>query len=122
MTPEDPFPTFIHAVLVPARAERYATLAAGARGRRRILDALYHDFDAALRPECIRDEPLDALDAAAGLIYHAARGWGIPCDTVAAAREDLALDDGWLILLRDGSAGLYRPEGRDDDTRVIRAP
>lgn len=52
-------------------------------------------------------------------VFHESLGFGVEFASVREAYDKLSLEDGWLILLRDGSAGIHRPEARWDDEKLI---
>ena len=111
MTAEQAFATFVIRALEPARAARFAGLVGSDRGRRRLLRSLDHDFERALRPVA-NGGPVDRT--AACHAYHVSVGFGAAFGSVAEAIARLGGTDGWLVILADGSAGIYRPEGRWD--------
>lgn len=51
--------------------------------------------------------------------YHDSAGFGMEFRSVADAYTHLSAVDGWLIVVNDGSAGIYRPESRWDATVEI---
>jgi len=105
------FSAFVSLALTPARATRYSGLANRPKGQKRVLDSLYHDFERAIRPDAKRR----AVDRRARCYaYHSSLGFGAEFPSVAEAYSKLGSDDGWLIIVSDGSAGIYRPESRWD--------
>lgn len=116
------FVRFVRGVLVPERAARYAALAASLKGQRKILDSLYHAFRPSIRPAAVSNERCEAFLDKPCLVFHARVGFVIEFATVRDAYERLSGDDGWLILLRDGTTGVHRPEDRWDDEVVVKCP
>jgi len=83
------------------------------KGQRKVLASLYHDFERSIRAD-VRKPSVNR--AAPCYAYHASVGFGAPFPSVVDAFERLGALDGWLIVLSDGSAGIYRPEDRWDAT------
>lgn len=105
------FSAFLGHALAPARAARYSGLAGTPKGQRKLLDSLNHDFDRAIRPNSRRGR----VDRRAPCYaYHSSVGFGAEFSAVAEACDHLSGSDGWLIVLSDGSGGIYRPEARWD--------
>jgi len=110
------FLTFAARVLSSEKAACYGGLVNGAKGQRKLLDVLHHDFDRAIRP-----------DARHGILnrktncyaFHSSVGFGAEFTSVDEAYDRLSLADGWLIIAADGSGGIYRPEARWDATVEI---
>ena len=53
-------------------------------------------------------------------IFQERAGFGIEAASVREAYDQLSIEDSWLILLRDSSAGIHRPETRWDDEKFIK--
>jgi hypothetical protein len=119
MTAAEAFATFVGRVFVPLEARRFAMLASSRKGQRRILNGLSHEFDASLRFEAIRDRDNDYLWSHKCFVFHSALNFGVESPNVRDAYKQLSLYDSWLILLEDASAGIYRPEARWDDEKLI---
>jgi hypothetical protein len=113
------FVEFVTRILVPAKASRFAALASTTKGHRKILEGLCHDFDAAIRSEAIRERNYDKLWDQPSFVFHSPRGFGVEFSNFRDAYEQMSVDDSWLILLQDASAGIYRPEARWDDEKLI---
>jgi hypothetical protein len=113
------FVGFVNRVLTAKKAVRFTAIAATETGRRRILDSLNHEFAPAIRADAIRHNDREKLYGHACYVFHSGTGFGVEFTTVREAYAELSTEDGWLILLRDGSAGLHRPEGRWDDEKWI---
>ena len=109
--------TFASLALVPARAERFFCLASSEKGRRKLLAALDHDLERAIRPTRNRTDCIDRRSPC--YAFHSSTGFGKRFASVADAYSDLSLMGGWLIVLTDGSAGIYRPEAHWDAEREI---
>jgi hypothetical protein len=119
MDAQQTFIRFISRVLVREKAQRFTSLAATKKGRRKILDGLCHEFEPAILPTAIREKDYNALFGKPCFIFYAPTGFGIEFSAVGDAYEELSTKDSWLILLSDASAGIYRPEGRWDNERFI---
>ena len=105
------FSTFAARALSPAKAARYSGLAANAKGQRKLLGSLDHDFERAIRPAARRGTVNRSAHCYA---FHSSVGFGAEFSSVAEAYSRLADTDGWLIVVSDGSGGIYRPEARWD--------
>jgi hypothetical protein len=46
-------------------------------------------------------------------------GFGAEFSTVREAYDELSLEDSWLIVLQDASAGIHRPEARWGDEKLL---
>lgn len=114
-----PFSVFVTRFLVASKSERYQELARSEKGRRKFLGGLCHGLRGVVRPECIHPASYDRMLEAPCLIFHSAIGFGVLCASMRRALDELRSDDGWLILLDDGSAGAHRPEGRWDAEILI---
>ena len=53
-------------------------------------------------------------------IFESRAGFGAESPSVRAAYDQLSIQDSWLILLRDASAGIHRPESRWDAEKFIK--
>jgi hypothetical protein len=113
------FVNFVRRVLTPAKAQRYATLAGNVKGHKKILKGLYHDFEAAIRPNAVRKGPYDQVWDQPCFVFAETQGFGVEYVSVREAYEEVSSYDGWLIVLQDGSAGIHRPEGRWDAEKMI---
>ena len=116
MSAVEAFSTFAARALSPARAARYSGLAASAKGQRKLLGSLGHDFERAIRPDAQRG--IVNRDAHC-YAFHSSVGFGAEFPSVAEAYSRLSDADGWLIVVSDGSGGIYRPESRWDATIEI---
>lgn len=114
MNASEAFATFVTRVLVPGKAQRFSTLALTTKGQTKILDALCHEFESSLRDTIVHRHDFSQLWRQPCFAFHAKIGFGVEFPAVRVAYEELSLDDGWLIILHDGSAGVYRPESRWD--------
>lgn len=94
-------------------------LASSKKGQRRALDGLCHDFEPAVRDAAVCTKDYSRLWGKPCYAFHPRVGFGGEFSTVRDANDELALDDGWLIVLQDGSAGIHRPEARWDDEKLI---
>jgi hypothetical protein len=102
---------FVIRALTPERASRYSGLTGSEKGRRKLLGYLAHDFERSIRPNVKRG----IVDRKAQCFaYHSSVDFGEQFPSVAEAYERLDSDDGWLIVVSDGSAGIYRPEAHWD--------
>lgn len=119
MTPTEAFTNFVHRCLIAAKRDRYAGLASTEKGRPKILNALCHEFERAINPKSVRSRNYDNLWKQPCFVFHTSHGFGAEFATVREAYDALQSDDSWLILLTDGAAGIYRPESRWDDEKLI---
>src|SRR5262245_34150804 len=120
MSAVDAFVTFVERALLPAPARRFAALAPSKQGQRKILEALCHEFEPAVRPTATRQTVEASLMDEPCFMFRDGDGFGVEFATVRRAYDHLSLVDGWLILLLDGSAGIYRPEARWDREQMIK--
>ena len=113
------FTYFVRHCLSHERALRLTALVGSERGERKILDGLYHEFMPANRPDRVRSQDYEHVLDESCFVYSASMGFGAVFSTVREALLRLSAEDGWLILLTDGSAGIHRPEDRWDDEVLI---
>ncbi|HEX6811002.1 MAG TPA: hypothetical protein VF384_05195 [Planctomycetota bacterium] len=113
------FVHFVERVLAPAKAQRFAALAEKAKGQKKILKSLYHEFGSAIRGNATGKQPYDRVWDQPCFVFADGQGFGVAYASVREAYETVAFRDGWLILLQDGSAGIHRAEGRWDAERMI---
>jgi hypothetical protein len=107
---------FANYALSPPRAARFSQMAASEKGRRKLLAGLDHDFENGIRS----DAKSGAIDwRASCYAFHRSLDFGAAFPSVREAYDYLGDTDGWLIVLADGSAGIYRPESHWDAERVI---
>ena len=119
MDAQQAFTHFVSRVLVPPKAERFASLATTKKGQRKILDDLCHKFEPAIPPAVVRQKDYNAFWDKPCFVFCVQMGFGVEFNSVRDAYEKLSVGDSWLILLHDASAGIYRPEGRWDDEKLI---
>jgi hypothetical protein len=119
MDAQQAFTRFVQRCLSPEKARRFSELAASRKGQRKVLAGLYHEFEPAVRAAAVRGGGFDKLWERPCFIFHESLGFGVEFASVLEAYDKLSVDDGWLILLRDGSAGIHRPEARWDDEKLI---
>ena len=119
MDAQQTFARFVSRVLVREKAERFTALSTSKKGQRKILDGLCHEFDPAILPTAVRRNDYDALLNKPCFVFFAPMGFGVEFRAVRDAYDELSIQDSWLILLTDASAGIYRPEGRWDDEKLI---
>jgi hypothetical protein len=119
MTPTESFTKFVSNFLLPTKASRYAELSNSKKGQKKILNYLCHEFESVVRKECIKSPSYDSMLELPCFVFENSRGFGALRDSVREALEELAVADSWLIVLIDGSAGAYRPEGKYDDEILI---
>ena len=119
MDPQQAFTVFVQKALLPEKGERFAALSTSKNGQRRILEGLCHQFESAIRPAAIRKDGYDRLWASPCYVFQQPLGFGAEFASVREAYDQLSAEDSWLILLRDGSSGIYRPEGGWDDEKLI---
>ena len=118
MEAREAFIRFVSAVLVKEKAERFGTLATTTKGQRKIMIALCHEIEPAVRPSAVRRAAYDPVLEEPCFVFFESIGFGVPLPTVREAYEKISVYD-WLIVLRDASAGIYRPESRWDDETLL---
>jgi hypothetical protein len=121
MTAGEALGGFVHRVLTRSKAQRFAFLIGSRKGEQRILSSLDHDFELAIRADVEQPENFSPIWDKPCYIFHASRPFGTEAPTVQEAYEELSPLDGWLILTQDGSAAIFRPEGRWDTERLLSA-
>jgi len=95
-------------------------LSATKKGQRKVLAGLHHEFEAAVRSDAVQHGGYDKLWDSSCFVFHEPLGFGVEFASVRAAYDQLSVEDGWLILLPDASAGIHRPEApRWDHERLI---
>jgi hypothetical protein len=109
MTAVEAFKQFAKHVLTPSKAERFATLASSKKGQHKILNDLCHRFESVVRKSAIQRRDRRSFENLACFAFHASCGFGASYPTVSEAYEALSVDDGWLILVADGSVGFIAP-------------
>ena len=119
MNATEAFTAFVTRVLVPAKARRVGELASSQNGQDKVLEGLCHDFEPAIREATIRTKDYSKLWEQPCYVFHSRIGFGAEFPKVRDAYDKLAIEDSWLILLQDASAGNHRPEARWDDEKLI---
>jgi hypothetical protein len=119
MDATEAFVAFVKRILIPAKASRFTELTSSKKCQRKILDALSHEFERAVREAASRKRDYSKLWEMPCFAFHPRVGFGAEFSNVRVAYDELTLDDGWLILLRDGSAGIFRPEAAWDNEKLI---
>jgi hypothetical protein len=119
MDAQHAFTKFIERCLSPEKARRFSELCASKKGQRKILDGLSHEFEPAIRSGASRRGGYDHLWSRPCFVFHAPLGFGIGFASVREAYDRLSVEDSWLIVLCDASAGIHRPEARWDDEKLI---
>ena len=113
------FRRFVRSCLVTEKAARYVELSATKRGRDRFLAGLFHEFESTVRPDAVRGSDYGPIRERPCFVFYEPLGFGVEFPTVREACDRLSSEDGWLIVLRDGSAGIHRPEARWDHEMLI---
>ena len=113
------FTQFVQRCLSPEKARRFTELCASKKGQRKVLASLYHEFEPAVRSGAVRRGGYDKLWDSSCFVFHEPLGFGVEFASVREAYDQLSVEDGWLILLRDASADIHRPEARWDDEKLI---
>jgi hypothetical protein len=119
MDAQQAFTQLVHRCLSPEKARRYAELCASKKGQRNILDGLCHQFEPAIRPDAKRAGGYDRHWGSPSFVFSKPLGFGVEFASVREAYDQLSVEDSWLILLRDASAAIHRPEARWDDEKLI---
>jgi hypothetical protein len=120
MNASDVFVAFVNRALVPAKAQRYVNLASTLKGQHKILNGLCHEFESAIRENAVCNKDYSKLWDKPCFAFHSKMGFGTEYSKLADAYNDLSIDDSWLIVMRDGTAGIHRPESRWDAEILIR--
>ncbi len=118
MDAQQAFTHFIQKTLSPEKARRFTELAASKKGQRKILQSL-NQFGSAIRPDAIRTRDYNHIGDSPCYVFYEPLGFGVEFATVWDAYDRLSIKDGWLILLRNASAGIHRPEARWDEETLI---
>jgi hypothetical protein len=113
------FTHLVQRCLSPEKARRFTELAASKKGQRKILDGLCHEFEPAIRPGAVQHRGYDQIWTSPCFVFYKPLGFGVEFASVREAYEQLSVEDSWLILLRDASAAIHRPEARWDDEKLI---
>ena len=114
------FTHFVQRCLSSEKARRFTELCTTTKGRRKILAGLYHEFESAVRSDAVLPGGYDKFWDSSCFVFHEPLGFGSEFASVREAYDQLSVEDGWLILLRDASAGIYRPEApRWDHEKLI---
>jgi hypothetical protein len=116
----DAFVAFVKRALIPEKARRFAALAETKNGQRKILRGLCHEFEPAISPAAVQPRSYDAIWSQPCYIFEEHAGFGVEVPSVRDAYDQLSIQDSWLIILRDASAGIHRPEARWDDEKFIK--
>jgi hypothetical protein len=119
MDAQQAFAKFVGHALIKEKAERFATLSETKKGQQKILDSFSHQFEPAIRPDAIRQNNYDKFLNVPCYVFYSPLGFGVEFATVREAYDKLSIEDSWLILLQDASAGIHRPEARWDDEKLI---
>jgi hypothetical protein len=119
MDAQQAFAKFVNRALLQDKAKHFATLSETKKGQRKILDGLNHQLESAIRPDAIRQNNYDKLWNSRCYVFNSPLGFGVEFTTVREAYDKLSIEDGWLIILHDASAGIHRPEARWDDEKLI---
>ena len=94
-------------------------LATSKNGQIKALNGLCHEFERSIRDAAVCTKDYSKLWKKPCYVFHSRVGFGTEFLTVRDAYDELALDDSWLIVLQDASAGIHRPEARWDDEKLI---
>jgi len=112
------FRKFVSSVLTFDRAERLSRLVETARGQRKALDALSHEFQDYLRAD-VATPSREAFWSSPCLLFCSPKTFGERKVSFALAYEELSTQDSWLLVSEDGRFSVYRPEDRWDDERTL---
>ena len=119
MDAQQAFAIFVKKVLLPEQAERFTSFSANPKGQRKILDGLCHRFERAIRSGTVQSSNYGALWEKPCFVFYGPLGFGVEFGSVSDAYDKLSTEGGWLVLLHDASAGIYRPETKWDDEKLI---
>ncbi|MES2657852.1 MAG: hypothetical protein V4689_04495 [Verrucomicrobiota bacterium] len=110
MDAPEAFAHFAQRCLLPEKARRFIELCATKKGQRKVLTGLYHEFEFVVSLNAVQPGGYEKLWNCSCFVFHESLGFGVEFVSVHEAYEHLSLEDGWLILLRDATAGIHRPE------------
>lgn len=110
---------FAQKCLSAEKARRFTELSSTKKGQRKILEGLCHEFERAVLPGAVQSGGYDRLWVWPCFAFHPSLGFGREFSSTRETYDQLSVADGWLIILRDGSAGIHRPEGRWDGEKLI---
>jgi hypothetical protein len=119
MDAQQAFTQFVQRCLSPEKARRFAELCSSKKGQQKILSGLSHEFEPAVRSETVQKGDHDKFAESSCFVFHQRLGFGIEFGTVREAYDQLSVEDSWLILLQDATAGIHRPEAKWDDEKLI---
>ncbi len=119
MNAQQAFAHFVSHALVPEKTERFVVLSSSKAGQKKILEGIGHEFGSIINPGAVRPSCLNALLSKPCFVFYRPLGFGVEFGTLSDAYEKLSIEDSWLIVLADGSAGIHRPEARWDDEKFI---
>ena len=120
MNSNEVFVRFCNKALVAKKAMRYCELIKTKKGPIKILDMINHDIDNNIRNDTINTNINDNDMNSSCFIFHRNHDFGKQVDTLRAALDSLSQEEGWIVILENGSLAIYRPEGRWDAERTIR--
>ena len=109
----------MQATLESSKARRFIELAATKKGQSKLLEALSHQFESAIRPIAVLAGVPSKKCKSPCYVFHSRLGYGVEFPTFEEAYDNLSTDDSWLIVLVDGSLGIHRPEARWDAEQVF---
>jgi hypothetical protein len=110
MDAQQAFNHFVQRCLLSEKARRFTELCATRKGQQKILAGLGGEFESAIREDAVGRGNYDKLWDSSCFVFHEPLGFGVEFASVREAYDQLSVEDGWLILLRDASAGIHRPE------------
>jgi hypothetical protein len=119
MDAQQTFTNFVQKTLSLEKAERFTALATSKKGQQKILESFYHQFESAIRVDRIRTSGRERIWNSPCYVFYKPLGFGIEFKSVSEAYDQLSIEDGWLIVVFDASAGIHRPEARWDDEKFI---
>lgn len=113
------FVQFVKKALDRRSQELYIVRSNSRKGQAKILTMICHEFDEAVLANAWSKDNYDKVWDKPCFVFSEGYGFGVPFSTVREAYDDLGLQDGWLILLADASAGIFNPHDRTDSESLI---
>ncbi|MDF7802029.1 hypothetical protein P4C99_21310 [Pontiellaceae bacterium B1224] len=118
MTAEETFIQFASKAIHKRWRDRYVSIATTKRGKKTILEDLWHQFEDRIdQATIIEDLPSEAWRSPA-FSYSQTNGFGREEESVRKAFDTVG--DGSLIIDKSGKYGIYQPEDMIDNIKKIK--
>jgi hypothetical protein len=123
MAPEDALLCLISGAIAQPKARRYIALMGSKKGQIKFLASLHHELDQVIKSgHSFKSRAHENLLQLPCFVFAPPKSFGVAYDHFCDAYRSLEITDSWLIVLADGSVGVYRPEARwDDELRIVAA-